>query len=370
MTKTPLAAVWALLLLGTIALHSTEARNRDRWGVSDDSGINPAAPGAPQWGAGAYARAAEAGFGWARYWLYWNRLNPSPERFDFSFADAEIGSIEGSGLQVYANLMWAPDWAVQGTPGYRPWSCMDATAHPPKFVPTNPGCDNRRPDTEAWKSFVRQTVRHYGRRIRYWGFWNEPDYPYFWHSNTADSSQNLQDLVTYVLIPGAEAAREANPEVRIVGPEVDNPTALRIVLERDDQYFHQTGRHFLDVISFHYYPLNEVVGDEWNRLDRYNAPGGPLERYRAGRPVWVTETRAHLATVDRLFAGFLARDWIDRVFYHGFKTGRCKDPAENPICQKDWARGTPDDTGLIDLMDVPLDAFARVQSVIAPRPPR
>jgi hypothetical protein len=364
------SATFALLALGLAVPRAALAQNRDKWGVSDDSGIAPSEPSQAQWGSTAYARAREAGFGWSRYWLYWNNLNPSSGTYDFSSSDAEINAILANGLQVYGDIMWAPNWAVQGTPGYFPWNCMNPTTI--AFVPTNAGCDPRRPDTTAFRTFVSQAVSHYGNRIRYWGFWNEPNYLIFWHSaydpndlsNAAYYNQNLQDLVDYVLIPGYEAAKQANPNVQIVGPEIDDPTGLQIILARDAQYFQQTGHHFLDVISFHQYPPNGDVTQEWAALDRYNAPGGPLALYRAGRPVWVSETGTHWG--DQLFSGFDQRPWVDRVFFHGYKSGHCLNTSEDPICQNWWAQGSTGDA-LLDRMDVRLDQFYRIQSVIAPR---
>ena len=56
-------------VLLTLGIGPAQAQNRDRWGVSDDSGITTdTAPvlghfNPPEWGPGAYARAYEAGFG-------------------------------------------------------------------------------------------------------------------------------------------------------------------------------------------------------------------------------------------------------------------------------------------------------------------
>ena len=48
-------------------------------------------------------------------------------------------------------------------------------------MPGNSGCDQRMPDTGHFRTFVQQAVSRYPR-IRYWGFWNEPNYLVFWHS--------------------------------------------------------------------------------------------------------------------------------------------------------------------------------------------
>ena len=375
----------ALLTVGLgLGPRAAQGQNRDRWGVSDDSGITTdTAPvsghfNPPEWGPGAYARAYEGGFGWARYWVYWNNLNPSSGSYDFTSADFEINAALNKGIQVYANIMWAPNFAVQNTPGYQPWNCGTTS-----FNPTASGCDFRMPTKANFQTFVQQAVSRYGNRIRYWGFWNEPNYLVFWHSlynasNLNDDTyfyQNLQNLVDNILIPGYEAAKAANPNVQIVGPEIDHPLGLQYILQRDADYYNSTGHHFFDVISFHQYPPNgdatlpapgtsPAPGTMWDLLDRYQSV---VQTYRAGRPVWVTETGGRLATVDQLFKGFEQRTWIDKVFYHGYKSGHCKDPGEATICGWGWSMGAVDDGNLIDAADFPTDSFYKVQSVIAPR---
>jgi len=342
-----------------------------RWGVNDDSGIRPAL----RFGAPAFVKAADAGFGWVRYWLYWNVTNPQQGVYDWSSVDTELDNISKAGLKVYMTIMWAPDWAVQGTPGYKPWNCMDA-ANPPAFV-MNPGCDNRRPSRAAFQTFVHEAVHRYAKSVHYWGFWNEPNHAIFWHSvrdpnNPTDPvkfEQNLDDLVSNILIPGYEAAKQENPNVEIVGPETDNPHALEIILKRDAGYFQRTGRHFLDVISFHQYPpkaslpngpltdLWRLVGNFKAVLDVLDAPGP------AHRPIWLTESNATAATMDEFIQGIVQRTWIDRFSYYGFKTFKCLDPAD-PICKALWATGPPAAFDLLDYLDTPLPAYVAIRKAL------
>ena len=348
--------------LGIDEAHAQLLVNKDKWGLSDDSGI-----GTDGWGATAFERGSEAGFGWVRYWLYWNNTNPSQGVYDWSIPQAEIDAAIGKGLQIYANIMWAPEWAVQGTRGYYPWHCMDET-NIPAFI-NRPGCDNRRPDTEHFKTYVREAVRRYGNRIRYWGFWNEPNYPIFWHSNYDPNNhedpvryyQNLKDLVDYILIPGAEAARAENPNVLIVGPEVDGPQALNYILEREVEYRQLTGKNLFDVISFHQYIPYDGTRIE-DALDAYRTNGG-LNLYQAGRPVWVSESGATTETMHRILGAIEQRTWISRFFYHGFKDNRCLYP------EMDYNRctylGEPSPGSLVDRIDVRLPAFYKAKSFIA-----
>jgi hypothetical protein len=367
--------LFVLILLLPLAARAA-APPPSRWGLNDDSGIRPLLP----FGATAFGKAADAGFGWVRYWLYWNTTNPQQGVYDWSSVDAELDNISKSGLEVYMTIMWAPDWAVQGTPGYKPWNCMNA-AHPPAFV-MNPGCDNRQPDRAAFQTFVREAVRRYAGRVHYWGFWNEPNYAIFWHSvrdpnhpsDPAKLEQNLQDLVSNILIPGYEAAKAENPGIEIAGPETDSLHAMEIILQRDDEYSQRTGHHFLDVITFHQYPPKASLPAGpltglWPLVDRFNAaisrfnPPGP-----GHRPVWLTESHASAATMDEFIQGIAQRTWIDRFSYFGFKTVKC-DPAD-PVCKALWATGPPAASDLLDLLDTSLPGYAAIRKALRDISPR
>ena len=120
-------AAAALLTIVLAGPSTAQAQNRDKWGINDDSGFTTdIAPVAghwhsPAWGAGAYAKAYEAGFGWSRYGFFWNNLNPSLGTYDFTSSDFEVNAILSKGVQVYAGIMLAPNFAVQNTDGYVTW---------------------------------------------------------------------------------------------------------------------------------------------------------------------------------------------------------------------------------------------------------
>jgi hypothetical protein len=343
--------------------------NKDKWGLSDDSGLGDPS-GVTGWGATAFARGSEAGFGWLRYWFYWSHTNSASGVYDWSAPDSEINGAISNGLQVYGNIMWAPDWAVQGTQGYYPWHCMDEN-NIPAFI-NRPGCDNRRPDVAAFQAYVREAVRHYGNRIRYWGFWNEPNYAIFWHSNfnpndpenATNYYQNLKDLVDYILIPGAEAVRAENPNALIVGPETDAPQALAYILEREAEYRQSTGHNLFDVISFHQYPTGDASGFG-AALDDFLTWGG-LNSYSAGRPILVSESGAQTSTVQTAFEAIEQRNWISRFFYHGYKDGHCLNPdADVNACYHWYSLGTPSEGALVDRIDTRLPGFYKAKSFIA-----
>jgi hypothetical protein len=351
----------------------------DHWGINDWSAINPLTT--PQDGAGAYARFHEAGLGWTRYTFYWDQIQPdrlsqgSQHPFEWTYVDAEVNGALENGIKVFAELMWAPQWAVQGTPAYVPFHCMDGDPSSPtyaQYVKTNSYCDNRKTDVAAFQEFVRQSVLRYGDRIRYWGFWNEPNYAIFWHgwngypgvtdAEAIPQNDRLDAVVDNILIPGAEAARAANPNVIIVGPEPDNPDALEKLLQRDAQYFASTGKPLFDVISFHQYAPSQTATELLRFIDRYKTvidAHDPLAG-RPRRPVWVTESWVSNpyqpgwdTELRTLLEGVDQRSWINKYFLAEAKTSKTQDAA---IQSGDHA--------LIDVNNTPLPPFGIVKSYI------
>jgi hypothetical protein len=343
-----------IAILFTTLVHAQSPRyltDSQKWGLNDDNGIRPSV----HWGPGAFQKFKQMGVGWVRYWFYWDltqRDNVNP--IDWSSVDIEISDITSQGLQVYGDIMWAPRFATQGTPAYIEWNCMytDQT-HLGQYNPNAPGCGNIKPDVAAFQNYVRQAVARYGDRIKYWSFWNEPDYPVFWHAwpvgrgydTTSDAdlvpqSLRMEEWINNILIPGAEAARSVNSNVFIVGPEASNSDGLQQVLDADETYAStHNGQRILDVISFHQYDFEfrqERAQGVLDGLDNYIQPGGALT-HRDGRPVWVTESWASLPynpqgysqgsytqsvsiEIPALLAGIEQRSWIDRFFFYGSKS--------------------------------------------------
>ncbi len=364
---TPKLCIAVLALSTTLALAQSPRPLPDtqKWGLNDDNGIRPSV----HYGPGAFQKFKVMGLGWVRYWFYWDLtqrddlpIQNGQHPIDWSSVDTEMADMTAQGLQVYGDIMWAPRWATpecnggscSPQPAYIEWNCMYTDpVNIGKYNPTASGCGNIKPNASAFQEYVRQAVTRYGDRIKYWSFWNEPDYPVFWHAwpagrgydNTGNADLIPQPLrmeawISNILIPGAEAARSVNPNVLIVGPETTNPESLQQVLEADAAYASaHNGQHILDVISFHQYDSafnQERAQGVLQELDRYIQPGGALTN-RAGRPVWITESWASLpgnpqgytqaayqqsvsGEVPALLAGIEQRSWIDRFFFFGSKS--------------------------------------------------
>jgi hypothetical protein len=325
---------------GGVQIAQAAVEESNRWGANDDWGIAPWAPSRGVMGPRAFELARSAGMGWVRYWLYWNVVNPQPGVYDWSSADEEVDNIRAAGLNVYITIMWAPPWTTGNQPAYEPWSCMTRDGSN-RFDATRPGCGDLRPDEGAFRGFVDAAVKRYGKKVRYWGFWNESHNPVFWHSS--------RSVVESIMVPGYQAA---NPGVVIVGPETDVGSDLDWVLAQESRL----GR-FLDVVSFHAYGRADIATETLARIDGELKP--IVDRHAAGRPVWITEGGVRCASdpasegrqadgLRELFAGISTRTWIAKFIMYRLKGA---DPGG--------------DYGVIDDDDRPRPALDAIRSVLS-----
>src|ERR1044071_4600508 len=112
-------ALTLLVVLVVVGTDQAQAQTayKDKWGINNESGFFPNRPYSPV----ASDRAAEAGFSWHRYHLMWHNVYPTPNSPSWGRPDSDIDNLISRGQQAYINIMWAPNWAVQNTPGYHPW---------------------------------------------------------------------------------------------------------------------------------------------------------------------------------------------------------------------------------------------------------
>lgn len=313
-------------LIPLMPITAQAAPESNKWGINDDLGI--AAPGWAE--QPSYDLAANAGIGWVRYNLYWSNVNTAPGVYDWNVPDQAVSGALKSGLNVYMTILWAPQWATGNQPGYLPWACVNVQSW--SFDSTKPGCGNVTPDKTAFVNFVKAAVARYGDRVKYWGFWNEAANPMFWHGS---------DIVDAIYIPGYEAAKSVNPNIKVVGPdETDGPGLYEFdrVMKRDVAYKVQTGHNFYDIISFHAYGQYDYVDKTLAVIDDNFKP--LIDKYAAGRPVWITEAgaRSSAATymqdgqaekLDQLYAGIKSRTWIDKFFLYRLRGGDSKNLSDN-----------------------------------------
>jgi len=176
------------------------------------------------------------GLGWFRDWsLKWQQVEPEPGRFDFTETDLQIDRVVDRKLRVmgllpFPSSVWASSLpAAEGT-------SYEARRRQVAQAPRDPA---------AFAEYVRRTVAHYRGRIDAFEMFNEPVY-----TSYSFPQQDGYTVADYVLWLGraAQAAREANPQVFVIGGIQNLPGAM------STEFIAQGGLASIDAISIHSYP--------------------------------------------------------------------------------------------------------------------
>lgn len=150
---------------------------------------------------------AKTGVRWTRLWnqseLLWHMVEPQPGRFEFATADRVVDAYRRAGIRILATLGYPPEWASR-KPQPAPGEKHSFAATPDRWQPRS---------TDEWRTYVRETGRHFADRVDAWEIWNEVD----WHppAKAASFSGTTEDY--FALLQGASAElRAAAPKARIL----------------------------------------------------------------------------------------------------------------------------------------------------------
>jgi polysaccharide biosynthesis protein PslG len=265
--------------------------------VSSPYGINSHAPDSAT-----LDLIAAAGIGWIRVDMNWFQMEPGRDTYDWGFMDAVINNARARGLEVFATLAYTPAWA-NGTGNI---------ADPPI-------------DTGDWYDFVYDTVNRYKYWVKYWGMWNEPNLESFF---TGVGWQYRE----WILKPGAQAAKHADPGCYVLGPELahlnsaDYPSWMYEAMAAG-------GSDYIDIVTHHCYK-GTTGQDVFLYLDQnaFYWPWDPPPLMKVlsnlgvtGKPVWLTEVGWGTDGVSeeeqadyyhQVLWGVLQRDYLDKVFFY------------------------------------------------------
>lgn len=225
------------------------------------------------WSEDLVAQAARLGFRWNRnhnmlQTTWWPRVQPEPGEFQW-LHDPSLALNEKHGFRVLGQFFGTPHWAAAAGP-----------LKPQKVSPSDsPYPYGALPDFDAWREYVRQTVKRYKDRIQLWETGNEPDVSRFFNG----SPEQFAELaaITYEMVK----ATDPNSTVMLAGFAPGWPWVRRTA----------GGGAFkaADAISLHLY--HPAAGDMEEFADRVAAT---VEFYKDlirqhGRtekmPLWQTE---------------------------------------------------------------------------------
>jgi hypothetical protein len=257
----------------------------------------------------------EANIGWIRCDFNWNRIEPESGKFDYTDTDRVVNFCEAKGIQVFPTIGYTPTWASdEGLPNSMPRSMT------------------------SWFHFVINITRRYGRYIKYWGIWNEPNIKDYFNGSIDDYFTRIL-WFAYMAIYNISKTMEY--DLKIVAPEVSTSEDAPNWPDWLDRCRKYDG--IIDVISFHTYaPTGKRVADyikygKWPRymgwlqplLDKWyphkQAVMNLLKPFIGTHEIWLGETgwSTHLVSqaeqkynYKELYYESFPSYCIDRIFFY------------------------------------------------------
>ncbi|MBI3292304.1 MAG: hypothetical protein HYZ73_05795 [Elusimicrobia bacterium] len=187
---------------------------------------------------------------WIRLWIAWNEIEEKRGRFNFSELDRQVRALSARGFGILAVVMGAPRYACRVT---NPPKGFDFHACPPKLP--------------EYRQFLRTLVTRYGKQIKYWEIWNEPNDATFWwpRPNPQEYAELLK--VAYQTIKGTDPS--AKVLIAAVGPIPDE--------QGDEIEGHEEYYPFMAFAQKAFTVLDGHDAFDIATLHPYRFPKGPLE---------------------------------------------------------------------------------------------
>ena len=260
-------------------------------GAGEDSpwGINTHTPAADE-----LDICNELGVGWIRVDFNWCNIEHSGKgQFNWAVHDEIVASASARGIRIFGTIAYTPSWA--------------STTGQYNGVPLS---------QEDWYDFVYACVSRYSYWVRHWGMWNEPNLAEFWTGSSAD-------YVSLILIPGYTAAKAANPECLILGPELSDENRVN-ALEFLAFVMGSAGS-YIDIVTQHSYGTSS---DVMGFIDNFLYPA--LQNQAPGKELWLTETGWRTDTdgeelqavmYQQMCEDVQTRQYIKKVFFYHLSDG-------------------------------------------------
>lgn len=189
----------------------------------------------------------ELGVNWTRCDFVWSSCNPERDIWDCQHFDKVVSGSRKSGVNVLPILCYDVKWA-------RP-----AVEH-----------------LYEWGEYVRHMVTSYGKDLRYWEVYNEPNLKYFWRRdpNGAEYAALLQKAYTVI--------KSIDPDIKVVFGGLSG-----VPLDFFEDALKAGAGEFFDVMNIHPYHLRDIpeaIIPEIQGLQTL------MNKYGVGdRPLWITE---------------------------------------------------------------------------------
>ena len=118
------------------------------------------------------------GFSAVRFDLTWDKVQPTPEVFNWELYDYIFATLRENGITPLPILCYSTRWASTGDVHSDDWNEWHKAP----------------PQVDAFVRFAREAVARYKDYTRYWEIWNEPDIGFgevLWNSMRSFSTPQL-----------------------------------------------------------------------------------------------------------------------------------------------------------------------------------
>lgn len=188
----------------------------------------------------------EIGIDWVRCDFDWSGVNPERGKWDFRHLDRIVELAEKYNIKILPILDYDVAW-------YRP-------SH--KHI-------------DAWVDYVRRIVTRYGKKLRYWEVYNEPNLEHFWRTTPSGTEYAEFLKRTY------ETIKAIDPEIKVLYGGTS-----RIPLKFIEESYKAGAGKYFDIMCIHPYRWSdqpETLLPELQALHKLMA------QYQISQPLWVTE---------------------------------------------------------------------------------
>ncbi len=244
-------ALFTAILASGSPAGAQQAKNSSPFGIAYAAFLPPASMTAEHV-AGTFKEASELGAKSLRWTMPWQAIESRNGTLNWSVLDRIVQAAEASKIEL-----------VFGLTGYSPGSCCTNYAN---LYPA--GAEEK---IRGYERFLRELVRRYKGKVRYWQIENEVSLPLSWGGP-------LEDYIS-VLSAAYRTIKSEDPDSTVLMAGlagVGDPAKERFLIER--------GRGHFDVLDAHlYFAPEELLGKINNLRTEMKALG-------YDRPIWVTET--------------------------------------------------------------------------------
>ncbi len=213
-------------------------------------------------------RMVALGADWIRIDLDWSRIEAEEGSYDWTTTDAIVTGARSRDLRVLGLIAYTPAWA-------RP------AGTPDKAPPIEVG---------DFARYVEALVDRYGRHIRAWEIWNEPNVSSFWHPEP-DPAGYAQ-----LLDAGSSTIRRIDPDAVIVtgglAPALDLPGIEVSPLTFLEQLYDHASSGSFDAVGVHpyTYPGFPTETQDWNQFAALpDLRDVMIARGDETKTMWITE---------------------------------------------------------------------------------